>query len=62
MDERKRWARVAYRGRVVFGTILGDSLAVHTGDLFDAPVPSDEIIALAEVTWLTPCDRGRKSG
>ena len=55
MAQHTRWARLSYQGRAVFGTLQGDELVVHTGDMFDAPVPTRESIALSEATWLTPC-------
>ena len=49
------WVRVAHQGRECFGLLEGDNVRVHTGDLFDAPRPSGESIAIGAATWLTPC-------
>jgi 2-keto-4-pentenoate hydratase/2-oxohepta-3-ene-1,7-dioic acid hydratase in catechol pathway len=51
------WLRFTYLSHPTptLGTLEGDSIAVHTGDLFTNPQPTGECIALKDVTLLTPC-------
>ena len=48
------WVRFSGGGRNAFGTLTGDSIAVHEGDMFAAPRATGEKLALAQVTLLTP--------
>ena len=48
------WVRYDRNGAVGFGTLDGDRIAEHAGDLFQAPAPTGATVALAEVTLLTP--------
>jgi 2-keto-4-pentenoate hydratase/2-oxohepta-3-ene-1,7-dioic acid hydratase in catechol pathway len=50
-----RWIRFQHGNRIGFGTLDGDSIAVHDGDLFDSPAPSGETLDLASVKVLIPC-------
>jgi ketopantoate reductase/2-keto-4-pentenoate hydratase/2-oxohepta-3-ene-1,7-dioic acid hydratase in catechol pathway len=50
-----QWIRFERAGRTGFGTLEGDRVAVHDGDMFDDPRPTGETVALAEVKLLTPC-------
>ena len=54
-----KWMRCRAAGRELFGVIDGDTLAIHTGDLFEDPQPTGEQIAVAGVEWLTPCRPGK---
>ena len=49
-----RWARVNYNGRDCFGTIEGDALRIHSGNMFSHPGATGESIALADARLLTP--------
>jgi 2-keto-4-pentenoate hydratase/2-oxohepta-3-ene-1,7-dioic acid hydratase in catechol pathway len=49
------WLRFAREGREGFGTLAGDSISVHDGDMFGANVPTGETLVLADVALLTPC-------
>ena len=49
------WLRVAREGREGFGTLAGDSISVHDGDMFGTNAPTGESLALADATLLTPC-------
>ena len=40
---------------VGFGQLEGEAIAVHRGELFGAPEPTGEILALSAVRVLTPC-------
>ena len=48
------WIRYAQNGTIGFGTLDGDRIAEHQGDLFQDPTPTGASVALAEVTLLTP--------
>ncbi len=48
-------ARISTNGRTVFGTLQGENLAVHEGDMFGANQPTGEVLPLDGATWLTPC-------
>ena len=41
--------------RIGFGQLEGDAIAVHRGELFDAPEASGETLPLSSVRVLTPC-------
>jgi 2-keto-4-pentenoate hydratase/2-oxohepta-3-ene-1,7-dioic acid hydratase in catechol pathway len=49
------WARVDLDGRTVFGTVEGDRLMVHEGDMFGTAAPTGESAALDGARWLPPC-------
>ncbi len=49
-----RWVRFDDAGEVGFGTLEGDSITVHEGDMFDAPRATGRALPLASVTLLTP--------
>jgi 2-keto-4-pentenoate hydratase/2-oxohepta-3-ene-1,7-dioic acid hydratase in catechol pathway len=50
-----KWARLSIDGRTVFGTVEGERLLVHDGDMFGANRPTGETLPLSEARWLTPC-------
>ena len=54
-----RWARVSRDGSESFGTIEGDMLRVHSGDMFRHPNATGESIALADAKLLTPVEPGK---
>ena len=49
------WARLDLGGRTVFGTIDGDRLTIHAGDMFGTPTPTGETAGLDAARWLPPC-------
>jgi 2-keto-4-pentenoate hydratase/2-oxohepta-3-ene-1,7-dioic acid hydratase in catechol pathway len=49
------WARIDLGGRTVFGTVEGDRLIIHQGDMFGTAAPTGESAALDGARWLTPC-------
>ena len=51
-----RWMRCEYQGRTRFGTLDGDRIAFHEGELFGAPKPTGEQAALSAVKLLTPTE------
>jgi 2-keto-4-pentenoate hydratase/2-oxohepta-3-ene-1,7-dioic acid hydratase in catechol pathway len=50
-----KWIRIAVGDRDCFGTLEGDHVKVHTGNMFYNPKPSSETVALAGAKVLTPC-------
>ena len=56
------WVRFSKRGQVGFGTLEGETIHVHAGAMFDAPVPTAETVALAEVALLRPCQPSKMLG
>lgn len=48
------WLRFAHAGREGFGTLAGEMVAVHRGDMFAGAQPTGENLSLAEVTLLAP--------
>jgi 2-keto-4-pentenoate hydratase/2-oxohepta-3-ene-1,7-dioic acid hydratase in catechol pathway len=49
------WLRFQHQSQTAFGTLEGDTISVYRGDMFDQPQPTDERVALQDVTLLTPC-------
>lgn len=49
------WVRFQRAGATGFGTIDGDTIAIHRGDMFVGATPTGEACAVAEVELLTPC-------
>jgi len=50
-----RWIRFEHEGRAQFGTLEGDTIRVHEGDMFASPRATGTTVALAAVKLLTPC-------
>ena len=48
------WVRFLHDGRIGFGTLAGERIAVFEGDLFDRPLPTGRSLALAEVALRMP--------
>ncbi len=51
-----KWIRFEQGGKTGFGTLEGDTIAVHSGDLFAGATPSGQTLKLADVKILTPVD------
>ena len=51
-----RWIRFEQGGKTGFGTLEGDTIAVHEGDLFAGAKPTGKSVKLSEVEVRTPCD------
>ena len=49
------WVRFTHQALEGFGTLHGDLIAVHTGDMFGTPAPSGQQIPLDQVQLLPPC-------
>jgi len=54
-----RWARVNHKGRDCFGTIEGDALRVHSGNMLTGATATGESIPLAGADLLTPTMPGK---
>jgi len=48
------WARVMHTGRECFGTVDGDTIQLHEGDMLTNPRPTGQSIPLGEARLLTP--------
>jgi len=48
------WTRIEHQGRARIGTIEGDLIRLHEGDMFAGATPTAETVAVAEARWLTP--------
>lgn len=49
------WMRFEHGGETKFGVLRDGVIAVHEGDMFAAPKPTGESVALDAVRLLTPC-------
>ena len=54
-----QWIRFADAGAAGFGTLEGDEIHVHSGDMFDSPQPTGRRLALDAVVVLTPTRAGK---
>ena len=54
-----RWARINHNGRDCFGTIEGDALRVHSGNMFTGATATGESSPLAGAKLLTPTVPGK---
>jgi 2-dehydropantoate 2-reductase len=50
-----KWIRFEEGGKAGFGTLEGDTITVHQGDMFAGSKPSGQTVKLAAVELLTPC-------
>ena len=53
------WVRFARDGATGFGTLDGDNIAIHDGDMFAGATPTGDTVARADVALLTPCEPGK---
>jgi 2-keto-4-pentenoate hydratase/2-oxohepta-3-ene-1,7-dioic acid hydratase in catechol pathway len=49
------WGRFEHAGQVGFGTIEGDTIHVHEGDMFEKPKDTGKTLKLSDVKLLMPC-------
>ncbi len=49
------WIRFEHRGTAGFGVLDGDTITAYRGDMFAAPEPTLDRVALADVRVLMPC-------
>lgn len=53
------WIRYTHAAGEGFGTLAGESVRVHAGDMFDRPAATGETLRLADVRLLAPCRPGK---
>ena len=51
-----QWVRFERDGRIGFGTLDGDTIAVHGGDMFAGAKPTGETLKRSAVKLLAPCE------
>src|SRR6202166_3112119 len=51
-----KWIRFEQNGKTAVGTLEGDTIAVHDGDMFAGAKPTGETAKLSDVRLLTPCE------
>ena len=51
-----QWIRFERDGRAGFGTLTGDMIAIHAGDMFAGAKPTGETVKLGAVKVLAPCE------
>jgi 2-keto-4-pentenoate hydratase/2-oxohepta-3-ene-1,7-dioic acid hydratase in catechol pathway len=49
------WIRFESNGTAGFGTLDGDTIMVHKGNMFDSPTATGKTVMLADVKVLPPC-------
>ncbi len=54
-----KWMRCRQGGRELFGTLEGETLVVHDGEMFGDVRPNGERVPVSGVEWLTPCRPGK---
>lgn len=50
------WMRFEYQGKTGFGSLQGEKISVHGGDMFDSPSATGESLELGDVKVLTPTE------
>jgi 2-keto-4-pentenoate hydratase/2-oxohepta-3-ene-1,7-dioic acid hydratase in catechol pathway len=53
------WVRFEDHGGPRFGVLDGEAIRVHAGDMFEAPAPTGEVVALAGARLLPPSVPGK---
>jgi 2-keto-4-pentenoate hydratase/2-oxohepta-3-ene-1,7-dioic acid hydratase in catechol pathway len=53
------WIRFNHAGRIHFGTLQGDRIAVHEGDMFNAPRSTGLSLTVSDVEMLAPVVPGK---
>ena len=51
-----KWIRFEQQGKSGFGILEGDTVIVHSGEMFGTAKPTGETVKLADVQLRTPCD------
>lgn len=57
-----KWMRFRHQGTEGFGTLVGDRVQCHAGDMFGAAQATGESVAVADLQWLPPCQPGKIIG
>jgi 2-keto-4-pentenoate hydratase/2-oxohepta-3-ene-1,7-dioic acid hydratase in catechol pathway len=50
-----KWVRFRHGNGEAFGTLAGDTVHVHSGELFGANAATGETLPAAGMSWLAPC-------
>jgi len=50
-----KWLRYSHQGQVGLGQLVGDTLHVHQGSLFENPQPTGVTLPLSDLEILAPC-------
>ena len=50
-----RWLHYSHQGRMGMGQLVGETIHVHQGSLFDHPQPTGETLRVSDVEILAPC-------
>ena len=58
-DTMARWIRYEYAGNAGFGTLDGETVREHRGDMYAEAVPTGRTLALAHVRLLMPVQPGK---
>src|ERR1700710_663688 len=53
-QQRQQWVRYQHDGVIGFGTLVGERIAEHLGDMFTSPEPTGRTLGLRDVRLLTP--------
>ena len=53
------WIRFEHAGTIGFGTLTDDTIAVHAGNMFDAPAATGDVLPVDQVTPLAPTAAGK---
>ena len=53
------WLRFEHDGRELFGTLEGETITVHAGEMFGQAQATSEQVPLGDVRLLTPCRPGK---
>ena len=51
-----KWIRFEQGGKIGIGTLEGDTITVHTGDIFADAKPNGQTLKLSDVQVRTPCE------
>lgn len=54
-----RWIRYEHAGAIGFGTLTNETIAVHDGNMFEAPEPTGALLPLAHVALTPPAPAGK---
>jgi 2-keto-4-pentenoate hydratase/2-oxohepta-3-ene-1,7-dioic acid hydratase in catechol pathway len=61
-ENTMKWMRFRQGSREGFGSVQGDSVQVHQGNMFDHPTATSEHLAVGDLEWLTPCQPSKMIG
>ena len=59
MSTPTRWVRFEHAGAIGFGTMTGDTIAVHTGDMFEVSTATGVVLGVDDITLLPPTAAGK---